>query len=257
MNLQHLQQVFLSYIHDKRGHHQNLLSLCLEPKKGNVTQRLGIYSNNYDASLNGILKKRYPVCLQLVGEDFFVMMTRAFIEQTPSTCLSVDDYGEQFGLFIDHYAPANCLPYLPDVARLEWAWAQAYFGPDIGPIDFAIFADLQSKMADNFVFDLAANAVLLQSQYPIDQIWQLHQNDFDPQASIHMDQTQMQCIVWRRQWEVLIERLTTDEWEVLKLFHAGAHLAEVCEETTDKSIDLGAILPVLIRKGWISGFHYQ
>lgn len=257
MKLQQLQRVFLSYIHDDSSNHQNLQGICVVPKNGHIMKRLATYRNNYQVSLLNVLKKRYPVCLQLVGEDFFMTMSRAFIKQAPSTCLSVDDYGGTFAPFIDHYTPANCLPYLSNVTRLEWAWSRAYFGPDIGPIDYAIFANLPAKMADNLVFALPANAILLQSQYPIDQIWQLHQNDLDHQAPINIDVKQIQCIVWRRQWEVLIERLSADEWQLLKLFQQGTDLAAVCDKVADKGIDVGVVLPELITKGWVSGFHYN
>ncbi len=62
----------------------------------------------------------YPVCCQLVGEIFFNATALSFINQCP--CLSPDlgDYGKQFPDFIANFEPVKHLPYLSDVAHLEW-----------------------------------------------------------------------------------------------------------------------------------------
>jgi len=48
-----------------------------------VARRFGVYRNNVFVSLVEALATRFPVCLELVGDDFFRAMARTFVELSP------------------------------------------------------------------------------------------------------------------------------------------------------------------------------
>ena len=83
-------------------------------------ERLRIYHNHTLTSLATALGDNFPVVRRLVGEDFFRAMARRFVVAQPprDPCLSA--YGVDFADFLERFEPARALPYLPDVARLEW-----------------------------------------------------------------------------------------------------------------------------------------
>ena len=64
---------------------------------------------------------------QLVGEEFFRLLAKRFIEQHPSHSGNLHRYGSEMAEFLMHFENTQHLAYLPDVARLEWAYHLAYF----------------------------------------------------------------------------------------------------------------------------------
>ena len=84
--------------------------------------RLRIHRHHVLTSLAKVLEATFPTVSRLVGEDFFAGMARAFIVAEPPAQPVLAEYGKGFAAFIDTYAPAQGLPYLADMARLEMAW---------------------------------------------------------------------------------------------------------------------------------------
>jgi hypothetical protein len=57
----------------------------------------------------------------LVGEDYFDQVARHYVLEQPPRHASLDGYGETFARFLASLPSAQGLPYLSDVARLDWA----------------------------------------------------------------------------------------------------------------------------------------
>jgi putative DNA-binding protein len=81
------------------------------------------------AALTHALESIYPSCLRIVGPEFFRAMARRFAGEVPSTSPDLNDYGESFAEWLAIFPPARELPYLPDVARLDWALHRARHAP--------------------------------------------------------------------------------------------------------------------------------
>src|SRR3990167_7618707 len=58
--------------------------------------RLGIYRDAYYARLQRALQKIYPKCQQLLGNDYFILITSHYIYQHPSNFYNIQDYGHNF-----------------------------------------------------------------------------------------------------------------------------------------------------------------
>lgn len=83
--------------------------------------RLGIYRNNVIGNLTRALRLSYPAVERLVGEDFFAATAQRFIVAAPPCAADLNQYGDRFAAFLSSFEAAAGVPYLPDVARLEWA----------------------------------------------------------------------------------------------------------------------------------------
>jgi len=84
-------------------------------------RRIQVYRNNSLITLGEALKATFPVVCRLVDERFFDYAARSFIRAHPPRQPRLAEYGDGFADFIGGFAPAQSLPYLADVARLEWA----------------------------------------------------------------------------------------------------------------------------------------
>ena len=85
-------------------------------------KRFNVYRNNVMVSLTEALLDSYPVVAQLVGEEFANAMARVFAGDNLPTSPVLLEYGAGYGDFIAGFEPAQSLPYLADIARLEGAW---------------------------------------------------------------------------------------------------------------------------------------
>ncbi|MCK5662687.1 MAG: putative DNA-binding domain-containing protein, partial [Thiotrichaceae bacterium] len=83
-------------------------------------QRFGIYSGSVHGILAQALGVMFPICKTLVGDAFFDKMCKIFIDQNPPDTSFFAEYGAQLPEFINTFEHVKDLPYLHDVARLEW-----------------------------------------------------------------------------------------------------------------------------------------
>ncbi len=103
-------------------------------------RRFGVYRNNVIVSLVGALGDTFPVVKQLVGDEFFAAMAGVHVRAHPPTSPVLAHYGEGFADWLASFAPAQSLPYLPDMARLEFARLKALHAADAEPIAAAVVA---------------------------------------------------------------------------------------------------------------------
>lgn len=134
-------------------------------------RRFAVYRNNVHASLIDVLQGRFPVVARLVGEEFFRAMAREFVPAQPPANPVLMAWGGEFPGFLAGYGPVQDLPYLPDVARLEWAWNEAYHAADAEPAGPSALAAVAPEEAGRLVFEMHPSLRLIRSSFPILTIW--------------------------------------------------------------------------------------
>jgi hypothetical protein len=221
-----------------------------------ASQRLNIYRHSRQAVLVNALKHSYPVCLALVGERCFNGLARCYVTQQSESPVSIQAYGAGFADFVDHFSPADSVPYLADVARLEWAMSQASIGADAPAMDFVGLAQVDETQQKNLCFQLPDNATLLTSDYPVDRIWELHQTDLMANPVVNLPQGEVKLIIWRKQSDILCERLTREQWFVLQAIQNGYNFADICRQYVlqPQWCPIEDVLPVIMTHGWLTGF---
>ncbi len=149
----------------------------LSPLKGGTlaTKRFNVYRNNVALSLINILKDTFPVTGELVGPDFFHTMAHHFCAQNLPVSPVMYLYGADFPAFIKQYQPASTVPYLSDIAALEWARNEAYYSADGKPITIEGLGSYQEDEIPNLIFTLQPSLKLIQSSWPVVTIWEAHQ----------------------------------------------------------------------------------
>ena len=93
--------------------------------------RFGIYRNNIFRSLAGVLAEAFPTVRRLAGAENFAVLAGRFAAAHPPEQPPLYAWGDRFAAFLAGFGPAVAeLPFLPDLARLEWAMNEAYFAAD-------------------------------------------------------------------------------------------------------------------------------
>jgi hypothetical protein len=139
-------------------------------------RRFAVYRNNVAASLIEALGARFPVVKRLVGDEFFRAMAHAFVLREPPFSPLLIHYGETFPSFIEAFDAAKPLPYLPDVARLEYALGRAYHAADVEPLPRAAFAALLARDVGATRVTLHPSVSIVSSRFPVLSIWEVNQD---------------------------------------------------------------------------------
>jgi hypothetical protein len=221
-------------------------------------EQLAVYRGSVSSTLTAALEEVYPVCRRLVGDRFFGAAAAAFVRRTRSRSPDLSDYGEGFAAFLTGLTPAAPLPYLPDVARLEWAWHRALHGPGCPLIDMdALASAVAEAEPERVVFRLPRSAALIDSSFPIHLIWQANQPDHHGEDVVFLSQGGASLLVLRRELTRFIETLEPPERCLLHAVAEGLTLGDVCLRVASEhpSADAGRLLAVAIRRGWLSGFE--
>ncbi len=159
-------------------------------------ERFAVYRNNVAVGLIEALRSTYPVVDRLVGREFFTAMARAHAFDRPPDSPVLLAYGANFPAFVAGFGPAAGLPYLADVARLEWAWQEAYHAADADPMPVAALESLPKKRLPGLRLILHPSARLLRFASPALTIWRLHQEAAEP-APIELDGRPEQALILR------------------------------------------------------------
>jgi hypothetical protein len=204
--------------------------------------RLNIYRNTYLTNLVGALRISYPAVRKLVGDEFFEGTARAYIDVHPARSAYLNDYGAQLGAFLASFPPAASLPYLADVARVEWAVNRALNAEDAPPLDPA---KLQSLPADgNPSFVAHPSVSLVECAYPADEIWRaVIENDEAALGAIDPAHGRVFLVINRGPNGVAVARLSDEEWRFTQSLFASEPLARALAAVrTDMSSALAAHL---------------
>jgi hypothetical protein len=139
--------------------------------------RLDVYRNNVTTTLAGALAETFEVCEQLVGTAFFRTAAVHYLREHPPRSPLLWRHGEGFADFLASYAPAASLPYLPDMARLEWLRQCAWRAPDataLAPDALAALLQAPHRLPACRLL-LAPSLQVLRSAHPVVSGWAAHQ----------------------------------------------------------------------------------
>jgi len=197
-------------------------------------ERLDVYRNTILSGLTRALRLAYPAAERLVGAEFFDGAADIFIRTHLPRTAYLDQYGDAFPDFLQRFSPAATLPYLADVARLEWAVSTAVHAPDERPLEVAELAALGADDQARISFCACACVRLLRAIYPSDAIWRaVLECDDTALAALDLGSGPVYLLVERGDDGVAVGRLSESEWRFLSALCAGERLEAALEAAAD------------------------
>lgn len=216
------------------------------------SRRFGVYRNNVYAGLIDVLAGRFPVVARLVGEPFFRGMARVYVAREPPRSAVLLRYGASFPDFVAGFAPAASVPYLADMASLEWAWHAAYHATDAAPLPVIELAKAVDRAADT-VLALHPSLSVVRSAHPIVSIFELNMQGGDvPPARLEGGED---ALVARPRLDVELRRLPASGAPFILALKEGQTIGEAAAAALARvpGFDLQANLAGLIASGAIIG----
>ena len=218
-----------------------------------AAERLDIYRNTFLSSLTGALRISYPAVHRLVGEEFFEAAAQCFIEAYPPQGAYLNAYGAGFGDFLAQFPPAASLPYLADVARLEWAVNCALHAEESTALDQERLEAVANFPPDRLVLIPHPSVSLLRLDHAAEAIWRaVLAEDDDGLSNIDILAGPEWLLIERTANGVEVLRVGEDEWRFAGTLYAGETLEKALDIVLDA--DMVSVLARHLAAGRFIGF---
>lgn len=218
--------------------------------------RFSIYRGNFSGSLRGVLRAAYPVTSRIVGSDLFDEASSRFALANPPTEPSLSGYGAGFADFLKSVPGARPLPYLSDVARLEWARIEAYFAADAKPLTGECLRGIDDEAAASLVFDPHPSCRFVQSNYPIHRIWLVNQPQCESVPAMDFSKGESVVVV-RPGADVEMHSLGAEELKITQSLLSGRSLGTiVAEQSANTAKQFQSVLAATLSRGLISSYRF-
>jgi hypothetical protein len=224
--------------------------------------RLALYRHHVFTTLTDALATTFPVVCRLVDPRFFAYAADRYIREHPPAGACLFEYGADFAGFLAAFPATQHLPYLPDVARLEWALNRAYHADDAEPIDPEQLRAIAPVAMPRLVLHVHPSISLLHSAWPVDRIWRTNQPAPERQpaemerTTVDLDGDPVHLEIRRVEDDAVMRRLDPGVHGFRAALAAGQTLAGATDVAlaVDPSFDLVDALHDLLRDGTITGF---
>lgn len=252
--LQQTQTLFAQALFDARQQDQALPLFKGDAQR--AEQRFALYRGNLVGAWSKTLASTYPVLQQLVGEEFFDGLSRAYGKAYPSASGDLNQFGAHFAQFLRAFEHVADYPYFPDMARLEWQLHRAHYasgGRQIGAIEFARVAPEQLDAAR---FTLAPCCSLFQADWAVVELWHAHQAGSDVPFPADLQRANHGLIV-RPHWKTDVLALSQTAYALLAALVQGDTLGSALDQALeiDANFDFGTHLQNWLRLGIFDTVH--
>lgn len=188
------------------------------------------YRGNAAAVAERALAGGFPTVAELIGEESFAALARAFWSQHPPQRGDLGEWGDALPGFIAASPQLADEAYLADVARLEWRVHQATRAKDAPPAAPMLDA-LATTDPSRLRLALVPGSALLTSRWPVAAIWLAHRrppDDAERFADVRAAfaaQRSEHAFVWREGLALRVAALADADARFVRALLSSAPLA--------------------------------
>lgn len=231
------------------------------------TRGLNSYQANGKELAHRALSAAYPVLAQLVGSESFEYLAHALWHAHPPERGDLAQWGDALPGFVAASDQLADVPYLPDVARVEWALHQCASGSDRAaqPHTFELLA---TTGANQLELLLSPGCAVVHSAWPVVSIVTAHQaatasssKSIEPDA-LHLPDLSVasgrlqrgegeSALVWRYHFQPRVREAWPGEADFLLALQGGLSLGEAAQSAP--ALDFSAWLSWAVQTGLLLG----
>ena len=222
---------------------------------------LQVYQANAGALAERALAAAFPTVQELLSEESFAHLARAFWKQAPPERGEVGTWGADLVGFLAAVPDLAGEPYLADVARLEWAVHLAQLAQDCD-LDAGSLAVLAEHDPANIWLRPKPGTQVLGSTHPVVSIWQAHRQPavaghdrFALVRQAFADLAAQTALVWRDAWQVQVVALDGAEAALTLALCQGQSLGAALHQAAavEPGFEFEPWLVTALRRGWLAG----
>jgi Putative DNA-binding domain len=227
------------------------LNTWIEPR---ASRGLMAYQANGHALAERCLSAAYPVVAQLIGQDSVHALARDLWHRHPPVGGDLAQWGDALPAFLSDNDPLADVPYLADVARVEWALHRAASAPD-ADTDLPGFGRLSTEDPESLTLRLAPGTVLIPSAWPVVSLIHAHIASEPTLAEAGRrvrDRVGETAVVWRQGWRPCVAVCPADPLAMLQALLRGAPLTDALGQA-GAGFDFSDWLTASVQSGLVIG----
>jgi hypothetical protein len=219
--------------------------VLITPPDGNLAARLHAYADGYPARLREALSDTFPAVMHLIGEQQAIALTSRYIAAHPPRSFNLNHAGNALVDFLRDDDLTATLPFLPDLAALEWRMARAFHAEELPPLDPAQLAEWDPESWPSAVLRFQPAVAVVSSPWPLRA---LHAARDTPLEEIDLDLRDRpdDVLVRRHGLAVHCDGIEAAQAQALARLLAGETLGAVMQQLADRDHDPEAV------GGWFS-----
>jgi hypothetical protein len=195
------------------------------------------------------LREDFPKLVAVLGDGGFHALAEGYVREHPSEHPSLSKLGRRVADYLARH-PAGRAD-LPDLARLEWARAEAFEAEDVplAGIDSLRTIPPAELPAVRLAFAPAVRLAHLEHDAPA--LWRAVE---DGAALPPPRRAKVEVAVWRKDFEVFHAVLAADEARAVERAMAGEPLGAVCEPFAERGGAVDAAFRAIaswFAEGWV------
>jgi hypothetical protein len=236
--------------------HSETPAIVAGPRRKAAVKRYNVYRNNVTVSLIDALAAIFPATQRITGVEFFRAMARFHIRETPPTSPLLFEYGHDFPSFIEHYEYAQAMPWLPDVARLERAWLDAYHAADADTLTPELLAAVPPDRLADTIFVAHPSTRVVRSNFAAVAIFVANRTE-GPVDPVNVSEPE-DSVITRPDLDVVVRRLPDGGVVFLTHLTSGETLGEAAALAfeTNPLFDLAANIAGVIEAGAFAAIRF-
>jgi hypothetical protein len=214
-----------------------------------ASDRLAIYANMYLWRQADALREDFPKLAAALGDEGFYAFVEGYVREHPSEHPSLSKLGRRVADYLAAH-PAGRAD-LRDLARLEWARAEAFEAEDVPLAAIDWLGGISVRELPGLKLAFAPAVRLLRLDHDAAALWSAIEDGAVP---LPPRCAEVSVAVWRREFEVYHALLDADEARAVERVMMGYPLGAVCEPFAGREDAADAALRAVASwfvEGWV------
>ena len=217
-------------------------------------ERLAVYAEGYVVRIREALAETYEAVLHVLGRETFAELAVGYARRHPSREYDLGLAGRHLPEFLAEHPLTRELPFLPDLARLEWAAMEAFHAFEQPPLSTAELAGLPAEGLERAHFLFQPSVRLASFGWPVVEIWEQRKRPRE-EVSVELAGRPQRVLIFQQGGQVHCELLEPAQHELLAALLEGRPLGESFEAWVgrEEQPPISAWFAGWVQRGLITG----
>jgi hypothetical protein len=225
-------------------------------------EQVNIYRTQFWLRHTSALIEDYPGLTALVGQEQWEAIAESYLTKIGYQVRTLRDLGKELAQHLEGFPGLENRRLLIDMARLEWAYVEAFDAQDEEPLDHQRLSKIPPESWETARFRISDSLTLLQLSYPVPDLRrELRRAPEDARQRVSSDQEEeLYYVVYRRGRELFDKKISRTAFLLLTRLKAGLPLIFACEAVVKAAPEAAQVFDEQLfawfslwgRLGWIT-----
>ncbi len=200
----------------------------LNPQRGTPgDERMRVYAGGYLTRIYSALEEVFEATHQVLGDAVFHALAEDYARQFPSQDYNLSFAGRHLPEYLRSWKRAEALPFLADLALLEWRVCEAFHAFEQPAMNPAQLSAIAPDAYDHLQLFFQPSVSVVASAWPILDIWQARKVPRET-ININLIDRPQRVLIYRRDVQVVCEPINPAQQVLLGTLLQEKTLGDAC-----------------------------